>query len=144
MSASLGHTPGDFTFNTFTKEGQAWVFSSLIFSSTNQRSRLSMAALQPPPLAPNHSNYIYPKNDIISNHRILNLPTRRHPNTNRPAVNLTLQPFCGHEGQLILLRNVSVADIMTKPHWVRHWRGMWREYIAGISTKMHCHCDCPS
>ena len=54
--------------NAFTEESQAWVFSSLIFSSTNQRSRLSMAALQPPPLAPNHSNYIYPKNDIISNH----------------------------------------------------------------------------
>ena len=133
------HGPnGDFTFNTFTEEGQAWVFSSLIFSPTNQRSRLSMAALQPPPLArpTTRITSIQKRSDLqSSNPSISHFVAIQSPIAQQhiqPHAADISQQFCSHEDQLILLRNLSAADTTIKPHAVRHCRGLWREDIMGI------------
>ena len=62
----------------------------------------------------NHSNYINPRNDIISNHE----SSKPQSLDSSPSGISKLVPrsFCSNEDQLILLLNLPAADTMTKPH----------------------------
>ena len=93
-----------------------------------------MADLQPPPsrtqpLELQHSqkrSQLQSSNPSISP-LVATCSSPSYLQSSSSRFNLMLQPFCGHEDQLLLLRNVPAVCTMTKRHGVRHWRGMWRE-----------------